>query len=152
MNKVILKNRWDIHFFKLALLAAEMSKDPRHQVGCIIVDPSRKHSVGTGFNGFPRGIKDDPERYMNRELKLQMVLHAEQNAILDAGRDANGATLYCTTIPCTHCAAIIIQSGVKMVLAMEHESDSRYKDRIKLVENMFKEAAVKFVVVKGGWQ
>lgn len=143
-----LSNRWHNYFFGVAKLAAGMSKDPRHKVGCVIIKPFLKHPVGTGYNGFPRGIDDSPERYADRELKLQMVLHAEVNAILDAGNDCRGAVLYCTTIPCPQCAALIIQSGIVHVIALEHPSDERYVERIALVERMFAEVGIAFTLTK----
>jgi dCMP deaminase len=44
---------WNEYFFKFAEVAALKSKDPRRQVGCVIVD-SNNRIISTGFNGFPK--------------------------------------------------------------------------------------------------
>jgi len=48
--------------------------------------------------------------------------HAEQNAITQAakiGISINGATLYCYMTPCYTCAKMIINSGIKKVIALK---------------------------------
>jgi dCMP deaminase len=136
--------KWVEYFFGLAKLAAAMSKDPKHKVGAIIIEPRRKHVVGTGYNGFARGVLDLPERYYDKETKLQIVIHAETNAILDAGRDSQDAVIFTTTTPCPSCASLIIQSGIKQVCSLTHESDARHGDSIALTKTVFTEAGVLF--------
>ena len=53
-----------------------MSKDPRTQVGAVIVGPDLEVR-STGFNGFPRGIVDWPERLQDKPTKLRLIVHAE---------------------------------------------------------------------------
>src|ERR1700743_389657 len=77
--------RWDRHFLRLALANCEMSKDPRTQVGSVIVGPDREIR-SMGYNGLPRGIADSRERLHDRDLKLRLVVHGEMNAILNAAR------------------------------------------------------------------
>ena len=79
----------------LARLVASWSKDPSTQVGAVIVDPD-KRIISTGFNGFPRGVADDP---VDREVKLLRTIHAEENALLFA-----------------RCAAKLVQSGIARVV------------------------------------
>ena len=43
-------------------------------------------------------------------------VHAEQNALLQAGRDAEGATLYVNAYPCKICAKLIINARIKRVV------------------------------------
>jgi diaminohydroxyphosphoribosylaminopyrimidine deaminase / 5-amino-6-(5-phosphoribosylamino)uracil reductase len=49
-------------------------------------------------------------------------LHAEANAIKDAGEKARGATLYCTLEPCNHqgkqppCSQAVIDAGISQVI------------------------------------
>lgn len=90
------KTRWDDHFLRLALNNAKMSKDPRTQVGSVIVGPDREVR-SMGFNGFPRGIEDTLERLHDRDMKLKLIVHGEMNAILNAvriGVSTRGCTLY----------------------------------------------------------
>ena len=67
--------------------ASTMSKDPSSKVGAVLVKDRR--IVGTGFNGFPRGLHDD-RRLWDREQKLPRIVHAEMNAIINAGACAGG--------------------------------------------------------------
>ena len=59
-------SKWSDRFLALAEHIAEWSQDPSTKVGAVIVD-SQKRVVSMGYNGFPRGIKDLPERYKNRD-------------------------------------------------------------------------------------
>jgi len=77
-------SKWDSRFMDLARLVASWSKDPSTQVGAVIVDQD-KRIVSTGFNGFPRCVNDSP---VDREVKLLRTIHAEENALLFARRDA----------------------------------------------------------------
>jgi dCMP deaminase len=111
---------WDEYFMGVAILSAERSKDPVTQVGACIVDPDKK-IVGTGYNGAPRGIKDETfpwEKEGNfEETKYAYVCHAELNAILNSTREnLKGCTLYVSLSPCNECAKAIIQSGIKKVV------------------------------------
>jgi dCMP deaminase len=47
-----------------------------------------------------------------------LCLHAEENALLEAGRDRIGetATLYCNTCPCLTCSVKITQVGISEVV------------------------------------
>lgn len=48
-----------------------------------VLDPENR-VVSTGYNGLPRGIPDDLKILADREIKLSLVLHAEENALLFA--------------------------------------------------------------------
>jgi len=106
---------WDERFMRLAAHVAQWSKDPSTKVGAVIVD-SKRRVIAMGYNGFPRGVDDSPERYADREVKYAHVVHAELNAILNALGPVEGCTLYTTLEPCTGCAKAIIQSGISRVV------------------------------------
>lgn len=109
---------WDDYFMGIALLAAKRSKDPNTQVGCCIVDQN-KIILSTGYNGFPKGCSDDdyPWEREGEETKYPFVVHAELNAILNAGgKSLRGATLYVALFPCNECAKAIIQAGIAEVV------------------------------------
>ena len=106
---------WDSRFLRLAEHVGMWSKDPSTRVGCVIVDPKRR-VLSVGYNGFPRGVEDDPTILADRPAKYARVVHAELNAILNKG-DVEGATLYCSLFPCNECAKSIIQSGIIRVVA-----------------------------------
>ena len=85
----------------------------------MIVDHD-KNQLSGGFNGFPRGIKDDG-RLEERERAIKIVVHAEANAVATAARNGHsikGAILYSTHRPCPQCASLIIQSGIVRVVTI----------------------------------
>ena len=67
-------NKWDFRFLDMAKLVASWSKDPSTQTGAVIVAP-RKNIIGVGFNGFPRGMYDSPERLNDRPEKYSRTIH-----------------------------------------------------------------------------
>ena len=92
---------WDEYFMGVALLAARRSKDPNTQVGACIVSPENI-ILSTGYNGLPCCCSDDvfPWEREGAETKYPYVVHAELNAILNAGgRAACGARLYVALFP-----------------------------------------------------
>lgn len=109
---------WDLKGLELAAFVSRWSKDPSTQVGAAILDPNQR-VVSVGFNGFPVGFRDLPERLQDQEFKLNHVVHGEMNAILFAGRcDLFGCTLYIWPfLPCSRCAAMIVQTGIRRVVA-----------------------------------
>ena len=134
--------KWDQRFLDLALYVAGWSKDPSTQVGAVIT--REKFIVSLGFNGFPAGIADD-ERMENRSTKYQIVIHAEENAILSARQDLRGATLYVAPLlPCSSCAAKIIQVGIMRVVARiaHHDAPERWAEPCAMALSLFEEAGV----------
>jgi dCMP deaminase len=131
--------KWDYRFMELAKLVAGWSKDPSSTVGAVIVRPDRT-ICSVGFNGLPRGVEDHPERLLDRDKKLQYMVHAEANAILSAREPLNNYSLYVWPFhPCCHCAAAIIQSGIKEV----HCPDTmRWSESFDVAKVMFAEADV----------
>lgn len=109
---------WDARMLELAKFVSAWSKDPSTKVGSVITDAEHR-VLGVGYNGFPRGVKDHPERYEDRPTKYSLVVHAEANALLNcpAPGSLRGAILYATLFPCTSCTKLIIQSGIARVVA-----------------------------------
>ena len=109
---------WDEYFMGVALLAAQRSKDPNTQVGACIVNKNRR-ILSTGYNGFPYGCSDDlfPWEREGEDTKYKYVVHAELNAILNAGgKSLDGARLHVDLFPCNECAKAIIQSGISEIV------------------------------------
>lgn len=133
--------KWDIRFMELAKHVASWSKDPSSTVGAVIVRPDRT-ICSIGFNGLPRGVADHAERLLDREKKLQYVVHAEANAILSAREPLNNYSLYVWPLPpCCHCAAAIIQSGIKEVHCLG-TIPPKWAESFEVAETMFDEAEV----------
>ena len=117
---------WHKRYLEIARHVATWSKDPDAKVGAVIADKNRR-VVALGFNGFPVGIEDRADRYGGNQ-KLDMVVHAEENAILIAGRSAEGGTIYVHGKPvCSRCAGLIIQAVIKTVVASQpNDPDSKW--------------------------
>ncbi|WP_203226738.1 deoxycytidylate deaminase [Alcaligenes aquatilis] len=138
-------NKWDTRFCELAKFVSDWSKDPNAKVGAVIFS-KRGGDVSVGYNGFPMGVEDSAERLQDQDMKLELVVHAEQNALIAAGSRTAGATLYVWGKPvCARCAGSIIQAGIKRVVAPNPESvpkDSKWHETGKVSELIFLEAGV----------
>lgn len=143
-----MKDKWNDRYLNIAKEVASWSKDPRRQIGAVIVGEMGQ-LVSQGYNGFPRGINDTDERYNDRDVKRTLVVHAEANAIYNAlhnGASTKGCSIYVTGLPvCHECAKAIIQSGIKKVIMDTAPSfDPRWQDSAKLSLDMFHEAGLEF--------
>jgi len=131
---------WYQRFMDLAAHIAQWSKDPSTKVGAVIVN-ERRIVVGMGYNGFPRGVQDTPERLNDRPVKYQFVVHAEENAVLNAAVfDLSGCTLFATKFPCNECAKVIIQRGISNIVAPA--PDNGWSDSQRVADTMFNEAGI----------
>lgn len=138
------QEKWDRRFLELARHISAWSKDPSTKVGAVIVRPDRT-IASVGYNGFPRGMDDDPEIYANRELKLKRVVHAEMNAILNAQEPLKGCTLYVWAPSygptCERCAPHVIQTGITRVINQRALGEAIRPGALE-AEDMFREAGV----------
>lgn len=141
-----------LRFLPIAAAVAKMSKDPRTKVGAVVVSDDGT-ILSVGYNGFPRGVNDDPLRYADREVKLRLISHAESNAIAQAARHGvrlEGASLIVTALyPCSSCAKQIIQSGIKRVLTPAVHSAVAHADwarEAEVSQLLFTEAGVNVVL------
>jgi len=114
-------NTWDARFIAMALHVSDWSKDPNRKSGAVLVTPDLR-KISTGFNGLPKGIEDTDSRLSDRELKNMMTVHAELNAIFNAGFSPATCTLYTTSFPCHECAKGIIQTGVARLVTPKARS------------------------------
>jgi len=89
-----MRPSWDTYFMHLAHLASRRSNCMKRRVGCILVKNCRV--IATGYNGTPRGVRNCNEggcvRCNNNAragvgLDTCLCLHAEENALLEAGRE-----------------------------------------------------------------
>ena len=115
---IMATNKWDERYMAMAKEVAQWSKDPNTKVGAVAVG-EKGQILSQGYNGFPRGIKDSPQRLNDRQTKYEFVVHAEMNVIYNAtysGVSLDGAKLYVYGLPvCSECAKGIIQVGIKEV-------------------------------------
>lgn len=136
-----MRESWDDFFMKMAELMATRSKDPSTKVGAVIVDYN-KRVIGLGYNGFPRFVDDDAERYQDKMVKYSMIVHAEANAILNSTTKLSDVTLYTTMFPCSECTKLIIQSGVSRVVSPEPRADGKWAQDAEFSRRMLTEACV----------
>jgi dCMP deaminase len=140
MQDNIGRPSWDNYFMDITKLVAKRSTCLRRSVGAIIV--KNKRVLTTGYNGAPINIRHCTEDgCLRKELKvpsgekheLCRGIHAEQNAIIQAalhGVAIEGATLYCTNLPCSICAKMIINAGIKKIYYLEGYADPMSEDMI----------------------
>ena len=138
---------WNDYFMSISLLSGMRSKDPSTQVGACIVDCNNR-IISIGYNGFVNGCSDEDFPWSRDgeflETKYPYVVHAEQNAILNArGKSLEGCRLYVNLFPCHECARNIIQAGIKEVYYLSDKySDT---DSTKASKYMFEKAKIKLI-------
>lgn len=146
-----MSDKWNKRFLELANHIRQWSKDPGTKIGAVIVDPETKKVVSMGYNGFPRGVDDSEERLNDRETKLQYTVHAEENAIIQAGVPLKGYSIYVypsimKPVCCAHCAALIVQSGIKTVYGQKIGATSeRWMKQAEASMNILKEGGVEYI-------
>ncbi len=143
---------WQHRFIDLAKHISSWSKDPSSKIGAIFVDDNRR-ILSTGYNGFPKNIKDD-NRLLDREMKYSLIVHAEQNAIYNAtlnGVSLNRSHLFVYGLPiCSDCAKGVIQVGTKAIYIPQNiidNSHEKWSESWKRTMNMFEEANVEVNII-----
>ena len=136
---------WDTYFMDIARLVAKRSTCIRRGVGAILV--KNKQILASGYNGAPTGVAHCAQTGCLREKlkvpsgerhELCRGIHAEQNAIIQAalhGVSIKGAILYCTNLPCSICAKMIINAGITQIIYLAGYADT-------MSEEMLAEAGV----------
>ena len=150
MSEESKRPSWESYFMGITELVAKRSTCRRRSVGAIIVKDKR--ILTTGYNGAPSGISHCLEVGCLREQlnvasgerhELCRGIHAEQNAIIQAafhGVSIKGATLFCTNLPCSICAKMIINAGINTIYYLSGYADA-------LSEDMLREASVQIIKV-----
>ena len=122
---------WNNYFMNIAEQVKSRSTCMSAKKGAIIVKD--KMIISTGYNGSPKGIKHcnhgGCKRCTSRHLgRLKsgnysepcICCHSEENAIVQAacnGSSTQNAIMYTTFTPCVSCAKMIINAGIKEVIA-----------------------------------
>ena len=124
---------WDEYFMQIAHLVSQRSTCIRRQVGAVIVKDKR--ILSTGYNGVPAGLKhcqevgclrDQENVPSGQRHELCRGLHGEQNAIIQAalyGVSIKGSSLYSTHLPCSLCAKMLVNAGVKEIIFSDGYAD-----------------------------
>ncbi|CAO3574026.1 unnamed protein product [Mortierella alpina] len=115
-NPDLLRPSWDSYFMYLANLAARRSNCMKRRVGCVLVRDKRV--IATGYNGTPKNLTNcnnggcsrcNQATPCGRGLDRCLCMHAEENALLEAGRERIGSG----------CAIKIVQVGISQVVYSE---------------------------------
>ncbi|NWH05134.1 deoxycytidylate deaminase [Desulfobacter latus] len=139
---------WNAYFMAITDLVSSRSTCLRRKVGAVLVKDKR--ILCSGYNGAPSQVPHCSETGCLRKQRkvpsgekheLCRGVHAEQNVIIQAayhGISVAGADLYCTTRPCSICAKMIINAGIKRVFFK-----TGYEDPLSL--EMFAQAGVELI-------
>ena len=103
-----LRPSWHTYFIQICDLSSRRSNCMKRRVGCVIVKDNR--IIATGYNGTPRGVLNcnqggcarcNMNTPRGKSLDTCLCLHAEENALIEAGRERIGrdSVLYCNTCP-----------------------------------------------------
>ena len=146
-DKTYRRPTWDEYFMEVCRAIAKRATCDRGRSGCVIARDNQL--LVTGYVGAPRGLPHcDDVGHQFKKIQHEdgsvsqhcvRTVHAEQNAICQAakcGISIDGATLYCKMTPCRTCTMLIINCGIKRVIA-----EKRYHDSADSIE-LFKQAGV----------
>ena len=148
-----MKEKFKDVYMRVAQDFANLSHARKLKVGAIIVKDNRIISVG--YNGMPTGWDNECEDRQVEEGEFEAhvwfktkpeVIHAEMNAIAKVAastESAEGASMFCTHTPCTECAKMIVQAGIKEVFVGQvYESDNYHSG-----EDLLEESGVRVELV-----
>jgi len=136
---------WETYFMDIAQLVAKRSTCLRRSVGAVVVKDKRV--LSTGYNGAPMNvahcrvtgcIREQMKIPSGERHELCRGIHAEQNAIIQAayhGVSIKESALFCTNLPCSICAKMIINAGIQTIYYLSGYADA-------MSEEMLKEAGV----------
>ncbi|MBS3055828.1 MAG: cytidine/deoxycytidylate deaminase family protein [Candidatus Aenigmarchaeota archaeon] len=149
---IITRLSWDEYFLEIMRKVGERSTCDRGKPGSVIVKDNR--IIATGYAGSPTGLPhcDDEGHILRNVLQddgtirqhCVRTIHAEQNAICQAARfgiSLEGSTLYLKFTPCPVCAKMIINSGIKRIVA-EKGYHGVYE-----TPDLFKRAGIRFEII-----
>ena len=135
---LLFRPNWDAYFMAIADFAAKRTNCMKRGVGAVLVQDTR--IIATGYNGTARGLNNclnggcsrcNSNIKCGQQLDSCLCLHAEENALLEAGRvRSEGSTLYSTTSPCLSCAKKICQMGVRRVVYHRDYSVEHFTERL----------------------
>jgi dCMP deaminase len=133
---------WHEYFMGICDLVATRSTCIRRSVGAVLIKDKR--ILCTGYNGAPAGIPHCRETGCMREImnvpsgekhELCRGVHAEQNAIIQAafhGISLKEASLYCSNLPCSICAKMLINAGIKTIYYADDYHDPLALEMLKM--------------------
>ena len=146
---MIHTKKWADRYLSICNEVASWSRDPSTQVGAVVVG-DKGQILSQGYNGFPRNIRDNANRYNDKKRKYELIVHAEMNAIYNAtlnGQSLQGSTMYIFGLGvCHECAKAIIQVGITQVVAQCKEIKPGWEDSCNLTKKLFEEAGIDYLL------
>jgi dCMP deaminase len=120
---------WDEYFMNVAHVIKTRSKDPKMQVGAVLVSLKDNRIISTGYNSVKSGLNDKEIDWTDRDRVKDIVIHAETNAILYAQSKFEDSILYTTLSPCNECLKLLSATKIKKIVY-----DNEYRDFTKTTE------------------
>jgi len=137
---------WDQYYMDMTFYIAQKSLDPHTKHGCMVVD-SEHTPLSMGFNSPPRGCIDE-EIPLTRPEKYPFMIHAEENAIINAARSSvslKGSTFYITGHPCPKCFRMILNVGAIKIIYGSVNSKCIAEEDLKAIGIMNQKWAIPYV-------
>lgn len=142
---------WVEYFLDMAKTCSTRSNCIRANVGAVIVGDDKKIKA-TGYNGTPSKVESCAERGECFRIKNNIPsgtryetcrsIHAEQNAIIQAGQDrCQGSTMYIWghDFICILCKRFIVQSGITEVYLRKDENSPILKVSVEDIRKELQE-------------
>lgn len=133
-NNIQTPIEWNEYFLEIARTVSKRSNCIRAQVGAVIVGADKKIKA-TGYNGVPSKVVSCMELGYCYRIKNNIPsgtryetcrsIHAEQNAIIQAGQDrCMGSSMYIWghNFICILCKRFIVQSGIETIYLRKDEN------------------------------
>lgn len=133
-NNIQTPIEWNEYFLEIAHTVSKRSNCIRAQVGAVIVGKDKKIKA-TGYNGVPSKVTSCMELGYCYRIKNNIQsgtryetcrsIHAEQNAIIQAGQDrCMGSSMYIWghNFICILCKRFIVQSGIETIYLRKDEN------------------------------
>jgi dCMP deaminase len=131
-----------IAFMKMADSLSKLSYDPKHKVGSLIIKNDWTEINSMGYNGNYQGA---PNKRDSLESGKSNFIHAEMNALILSTlnrEEASKYTLFVTMTPCETCSRLIVNKGIKKVIALKEYPNCG--DSL----TVFKNSNVEFIYLK----
>jgi dCMP deaminase len=157
---LVMRTNRHQYFLDLALRCAHQGTCLRRNFGAIIVDEYNT-IVSTGYTGAPRKQVDCTElnRCWRKEHQIPSgsnyekcrSVHAEMNALLQAGKLARGCILYLAGFevdteegtlipPCFLCSKMIVNAGIRTIIMRTGPTTHEEIDPVSLYQKRSREA------------
>jgi len=129
IGKNMSRPKWDEIWISLALHVSQRSPDTRLKVGCVVVTEDNSSVLSLGYNGDQHGGTNKPD---SMEPGKSGFIHAEANALIKMNfADHRQKKLYITHSPCSVCARMIVNAGIKKVIYCDEYRDAKGIDILK---------------------